>query len=633
MLLKSEIEVMKLSMDMGITLLILIGASIMFVSGKVRSDLVAVCALTLLVVLGVLTTNEALAGFSSSVVIMMIGLFVVGGAIFKTGLAKIISGKLLKLAGTNETRVLITAMLSASLMGSFISNTGTIAVMLPVVLSLASATNVNPRRLLMPIAFAGSMGGMLTLIGSPPNLVVSETLQKSGYGTLTFFDFTPTGLICLVVGTTLTVLISSFFLKGKNKGNSNKKKERSLDELANQYSLAKNLYRIRLNKESPMIEKTLKDLSIANLYRVQIVEVRRRQSHKNPFFKTIDYEMARSDTMLHENDIIYVTGQYEDVQQFAEHQKLTILGDDILEKEHIEVLDGLATPNIGIAEVLIPSNSKHINQLVKHSGFRENYNVNILGIQRKGIRLLTNLKEEKIKAGDALLIQGEWKHISRLSLEHQDVVLVGQPSQAAASIPLNHKAPIAALIMVLMIIAMIINVVPSVICVMVAAILMVVTGCLPNMESAYKTVNWEVIVLIGAMIPMSTAVEKTGAAALISRELVSALGGYGPIVLLAGVYLATSFMTLFVSNTACAVLFAPISLAAATAMGVNPVPFMLAVSIGASMCFAVPFSTPANALVMPVGKYKFIDYVKVGLPVQLLLGFVMIFAIPLVYPF
>lgn len=618
---------------MGLTLLILIGASIMFVSGKVRSDLVAVCALTLLVILGILTTNEALAGFSSSVVIMMIGLFIVGGAIFQTGLAKIVSGKLLKLAGTNETRVLLTAMLSASFMGSFISNTGTIAVMLPVVLSLANATNVNPRRLLMPIAFAGSMGGMLTLIGSPPNLVVSETLQKSGYGPLTFFDFTPTGIVCLVVGTILTVLISGFFLKGKNKSNHNKKKERSLDELANQYSLAKNLYRIRLNKESPMIEKTLKELSIVNLYRVQIVEVRRRQSHKNPFFKTIDYEMARSDTMLHENDIIYVTGQYEDVHQFAEHQKLTILGDEILEKENIEVLDGLATPNIGIAEVLIPSNSKHINQLVKHSGFRENYNVNILGIQRKGNHLLTNLKEEKIKAGDAVLIQGEWKYISRLSLEHEDVVLVGQPSQAAASIPLSHKAPIAATIMVLMIIAMIINVVPSVICVMVAAILMVVTGCLPNMESAYKTVNWEVIVLIGAMIPMSTAIEKTGAAALMSRELVSSLGDYGPIALLAGVYLATSFMTLFVSNTACAVLFAPISLAAATAMGVNPVPFMLAVSIGASMCFAVPFSTPANALVMPVGKYKFIDYVKVGLPVQLLLGIVMIITIPLIYPF
>lgn len=622
-----------MNMDMILTLLILLAASIMFVSGKVRSDLVAICALSLLVILNILNTSEALLGFASSVVIMMIGLFIVGGAIFQTGLAKIVSGKLLKLAGTNETRLLITVMLSASFIGAFISNTGTIAVMLPIVVSLAAQAKVNPRRLLMPLAFAGSMGGMLTLIGSPPNLVVSEALEKAGYTGISFFGFTPTGLICLVAGSILILFFSGVVLKGKNKSNSKRKKERSLDELVNQYSLAQNLYRIQLSEHSPMLEKSLKELSIANLYRVHISEVRRRQSHKNPFFKTINHEMAGPETRLHVNDIIYVTGEYEDIVQFAKHQKLSIISDDVLEKENITVLEGLTTPEIGIAEVLIPSNSRHINQLVKHSGFRENYNVNILGIQRKGEYLLNQLKEEKIKAGDAILIQGEWKHISRLALEHEDVVVVGQPAEAAASIPLRHKAPVAALIMVLMVIAMIINVVPAVICVIVAAVMMVVTGCLPNMESAYKTVNWESIVLIGAMIPVSTAIEKTGAAALLSEQLVSSLGSYGPLVLLAGIYFATSFMTLFVSNTACAVLFAPIALSAALALGVNPIPYMLAVSIGASMCFAVPFSTPPNALVMSVGKYKFMDYVKVGLPVQILLGVVMVFALPLVYPF
>lgn len=622
-----------MNIDMILTLIILLLASIMFVSGKVRSDLVAVSALSLLVILNILDTGEALAGFASSVVIMMIGLFIVGGAIFQTGLAKIVSSKLLNLAGTNETRLLVTVMLSTSFVGAFISNTGTIAVMLPIVISLANQAQVSTRRLLMPLAFSGSLGGMLTLIGSPPNMVVSETLEKAGFKGISFFGFAPTGLICLVAGTVLIIFFSKIVLKGKNKSNSRRKKERSLDELAQQYRLAQNLYRIQVNEGSPMLEKTLKELSLASLYRVHINEVRRRQSHKNPFFKTINQEIAGPETRLNPRDIIYVTGNYEDIEQFAKHQKLSMISDEIIEKDYSATLEELTTPEIGIAEILIPSNSRHINQLVKHSGFRENYNVNILGIQRKGTYVLNELKEEKIKSGDAILIQGEWKHIARLSLEHEDVVVVGQPAKAAASIPLLHKAPIAALIMVLMIVGMIVNVVPAVVCVMVAAIMMVVTGCLPNMESAYKTVNWESIVLIGAMIPMSTAIEKTGAAALLSEKLVIGLGGYGPLVLLAGVYFATSLMTLFVSNTACAVLFAPIALSAAIALDVNPVPFMLAVSIGASMCFAVPFSTPPNALVMGVGKYKFMDYVKVGLPAQILLGVVMVLTLPLVYPF
>jgi len=620
------------NLDMMLTLVILAVASVLFVSGKVRSDLVAVGALTLLVMLGILTTNEALSGFSNSVVIMMIGLFIVGGAIFQTGLAKMVSGKLLQLSGNHETRLLLTVMLSASMIGAFVSNTGTVAVMLPIVVSLAASAGVHPGRLLMPLAFASSLGGMLTLIGTPPNMVISETLEKAGYEALTFFSFTPIGLICLAAGTILIALFSRLLQRKEKSSSSKRHHQRSLEELASQYRLGNNMYRLKVNESSPIVNMTLKELSVSSEFHVHIHEVRRRQSHKNPFLKTINVELAGPNTTLHTEDVIYAAGDYDHIVLFCEAYHLSVMAEDAVEKKDGAMLDNLANPQIGIAEVLIPSNSKHINQLVKHSGFRENYNVNILGIQRKGSYLLRELKEEKIKAGDALLIQGEWKHISRLALEHEDVVVVGQPADAAAAIPLRHKAPIAAFIMILMIVAMIINVVPAVVCVMVAAILMVATGCLPNMEAAYKTVNWESIVLIGAMIPMSTAIEKTGAAAMISEGLVQSIGGMGPIALLAGVYFATSFMTLFISNTACAVLFAPIALAAALSMEVNPIPYLFAVSIGASMCFAVPFSTPPNALVMTAGKYKFLDYVKVGLPVQLLLGIVMVIALPFIFP-
>lgn len=621
--------------DMIITLTILVIAAALFMSGKIRSDLVAISSLIVLVLFGILTPNEALSGFSSSVVIMMIGLFIVGGAIFQTGLAKIASRKLMKLAGTNETRLLITVMLSTSFIGAFVSNTGTVAVMLPIVVSLAASAGIHPGRLLMPLAFSSSIGGMLTLIGTPPNLVIRETLMEAGQKELSFFSFTPIGLAVLVIGTTLIVIFGKLFLpKDAARSSGKKKRSRSLTDLAKQYQLSQNLFRVQVNDDSPLTGKSLLQLHIPSEYQLHIIEVRRRMSSKNPFFKTITGQIAGPSTIIEKQDILYVYGQFDQVERFAKDCKVSILDRQAteLDKDDIKT-ERFASSEIGIAEALLPPDSKLINVLVKQTGFREKYGINILGIHRKGEYLLHTLKDEKIRFGDALLIQGTWKSIARLAQEADDVVIVGQPSEMQAAVPLNHKAPLAAGIMLLMIVLMIFEVFPAVISVLIAAVLMVATGCLRSMDSAYKTINWESIVLIGGMIPMSTAIEKTGAAALLSESLVSSLGSYGPIALLAGIYFATSTLTLFISNTACAVLFAPIALAAAVQLGVSPLPFMFAVSIAASMCFAVPFSTPPNALVMSAGRYTFMDYVKVGLPAQLLLGVAVVALLPLFFPF
>lgn len=290
---------------------------------------------------------------------------------------------------------------------------------------------------------------------------------------------------------------------------------------------------------------------------------------------------------------------------------------------------------IGIAEVVLMSNSKLVNQPVKNSGFREKYNVNILGIQRHKEYILQNLKDEKMQAGDVLLVQGEWNNIARLNEEQSEWVVVGQPLTEASKVTLDYKAPLAATIMILMVVCMAFDSIPiaPVTAVMIAAVLMVLTGCFRNVEEAYKTINWQSIVLIGAMLPMSLALEKTGAATMISNGFVKGLGGFGPTVLLAGIYFGTSLLTLFISNTATAVLFAPIALRAAIEMNISPYPFLFAVAVGASMCFASPFSTPPNALVMSAGRYTFMDYVKVGLPLQIIMGIVMVLVLPLIFPF
>jgi di/tricarboxylate transporter len=620
---------------MLITVIVLALAIVLFVNAKLRSDMVAVCALAALLLSGVLSPEEGLSGFSHSIVIMMIGLFVVGGGIFRTGLAKMISGKILRLAGRSQIRLYILVMLVTSAIGAFVSNTGTVALMLPVVVSMAAGAAISSRRLLMPLAFASSMGGMMTLIGTPPNLVVNSALTGAGYGRLSFFAFFPVGILCVTLGLALLWPLTRIFLSGddREKEDDTSGNNKSLKELANEYQLAQNLFRVRVKRHSLLTNRKIGDLQITLKYKVSILEIRRKPSGRKPFMRTIDQKIAAPDTVINDRDILYVMGSFADVRAFAEDNHLDLV-DAHETEETVPVFSGrLLFDEIGIAEVVVMSHSKLVNQKVKDSGFRQKYHVNILGIQRHDKYLLQDLKEEKIQSGDSLLVQGEWHNIARLSGEQSEWVVVGQPLAEASKVTLDHKAPLAAIIMTAMVACMALNIVPAVTAVMSAAILMVLTGCFHNVEEAYKTINWESIVLIGAMLPMSLALEKTGVSTIISRELVGLLGQYHPVILLGGIYLSTSILTLFISNTATAVLFAPIALRSAVDMGVSPYPFLFAVTVAASMCFASPFSTPPNALVMSAGRYTFMDYVKVGLPLQLIFGVVMVGVLPVLFPF
>ena len=618
------------------TLIILALSAVFFVNGKLRSDLVALCALVLLIVFNILTPEEALSGFSNPIVIMMVGLFVVGGAIFKTGLGKMISSKILRLAGKSELKLFILIMMVTAFIGAFVSNTGTVALMLPIVVSMAASANISPGRFLMPLAFASSMGGMATLIGTPPNLVVDEVLSNAGFTDLSFFSFTPIGVICVLIGLVVLIPLSKFFLVKKEDGKDTKTTTgHSPKELAKKYQLSDNLYRIQIRPGSRIGGKKLQELNITQAYNLSILEIRRQSSSQGRFLKTVDQSLAGPHTELQENDILYVFGPFEKVNQFAKEQNLELTDTHVSEYVEGAEVEKLSVREIGIAEVLLMPDSKLINKAVKDSGFRDKYSVNILGIQRKGEYILNDIKDIKMHAGDILLIQGTWDSIARMSQKQSQWVVLGQPLEEASKVTLDYKAPVAALIMVLMIAAMVFDFIPipPVAAVIIAGILMVLTGCFRNVEEAYKTINWESVVLIAAMLPMSLALEKTGASNLISEKLVSGLGDYGPLVLMAGIYFTTSLLTMFISNTATAVLVAPIALQSAIAINVSPYPFLLAVTVGASMCFASPFSTPPNALVMSAGKYTFMDYVKVGLPLQIVMGIVMVFILPLLFPF
>ena len=617
-------ELTSLLSPINITLAILVIASIFFMRGKVRSDLVAVCSLLALVIFGILNPSEALAGFSNSVVIMMIGLFVVGAGIFRTGLAKMISSKILQTAGNSENKLFILVMLATASIGAFVSNTGTVAVMMPIIVSMAASANISSRRYLMPLAFASSMG-MFTLISTPPNLVINNALIEAGYNGLSFFSFAPIGFVALSIGVIILFFLSKLLIS-KNDSSDNKKKQgKSLKELAEEYNLSHQSYKIEVRDHSPLLNKSLAELRIATHYDVSISKIIRKIGNSR-FRKNFIEEVAGPKSIIQKDDIIYCHGEIENIERFISENKLHIENDD-RQETFSDFQDS------GIAEVFIMPNSRLINRTISEIQFREEYNVNVLGIQRQKEYQMHDIKDTKLHSGDALLIQGTWKDLANLDNRQDDLVLVGQPLKEASKVTLNQKAPIAATIMILMVIAMIFEIVPSVIAIMLAAVAMVVTGCLRNMEEAYDSINWESVVLIGAMLPMATAFQNTGVDTLISGGLVNKLGDMGPYALMAGIYFCTSLLTMFISNTATAVLFTPIALKAAVGMEVSPYPFLFAVAVAASMCFASPFSTPPNALVMTAGRYSFIDYVKVGLPLQIIMGIVMILVLPLLFPF
>lgn len=615
---------------MFITLLILLLSVIFFVNGRVRSDIVALCSLVALLVFNILTPAEALSGFSNSVVVMMIGLFVVGGAIFQTGLAKMISSKLMKLAGNSETKLFLLVMLVTSAIGAFVSNTGTVALLLPIVVSMAMNMKMSPSRLLMPLAFASSMGGMMTLIGTPPNLVVNNALVEGGYKALSFFSFTPVGLVCVVVGVIVLMPLTKWFLSkpgtlsGESAGAG-----KSLKTLVKEYGISNSLHRLQVSSDSKLLGRMIVELNARSKYGMNILEVRRVENSQNRLLKKVIQIAAESDTVLSDGDILFVTGNRENVHAFANEYNVKYISEDKGKSLSLDFYD------IGVAEIVLMPSSSFLNKKIKEAEFRTRYNVNILGICRKGKYIVQGLAEETIHGGDLLLVQGTWDNIANLETETNEWIVVGRPLEEAAKVTLDYKAPLAAGIMLLMIAAMVFDFIPiePVTAVMIAGLLMVLTGCFRNVEAAYKTINWESIVLIAAMMPMSIALEKTGVSAYISDTLVSNIGAFGPVALMAGIYFTTSLMTMFISNTATAVLLAPIAMSSAVQLDVNPTPFLIAVAVAASMCFASPFSTPPNALVMHAGQYKFMDYVKVGLPLQIIMAVVMIFVLPLLFPF
>ena len=596
-------------------------AVVLFATGKVRMDAIALMVIVAFVLSGTLTLNEAFSGFSDPNVILIAALFIFGDGLVRTGVATKMGAWLVSVAGNSETKMLIYLMLTVAGLGAFMSSTGVVAIFIPVVLSVSARMNTSPSRLMMPLSFAGLISGMMTLVATPPNLVVNSELLREGLHGFSFFSVTPIGLVVLILGI-VYMLAMRFMLKTDNGDSARDGRKRStFRDLIREYHLTGRARRLAIRPGSPMIGQRLDDLKLRERYCANVIGVERWRRFRRVIVNVNGVSEFRARDVL----LIDMSASDVDLRQFCGEQMLEPM---VLRGEYFadQALD------VGMAEVALIPDSEMIGKTVREIAFRTRFGLNIVGMKRDGKAMDGSVVDEPLQLGDILLVVGNWRQIALLAKRGRDFVVLNMPVEVDDASPAHSQAPHAIFCLVLMVALMLTDEIPNPIAAIIACLLMGKFRCI-NAESAYKAIHWPSIILIVGMMPFALALQKTGGVDLVVKGLMDVAGGEGPYLMLGCLFVMCAAIGLFISNTATAVLMAPIALAAAKSMGVSPYPFAMVVAMAASAAFMTPVSSPVNTLVLGPGKYSFSDFVKIGVPFTILVMVVCVLLIPVLFPF
>ncbi|SVT32047.1 transport protein [Klebsiella pneumoniae] len=596
-------------------------AVVLFATGKVRMDAIALMVIVAFVFSGTLTLNEAFSGFSDPNVILIAALFIIGDGLVRTGVATKMGAWLVSVAGNSETKMLIYLMLTVAGLGAFMSSTGVVAIFIPVVLSVSARMNTSPSRLMMPLSFAGLISGMMTLVATPPNLVVNSELLREGLHGFSFFSVTPIGLVVLILGI-VYMLAVRFMLKTDNGDSARDGRKRStFRDLIREYHLTGRARRLAIRPGSPMIGQRLDDLKLRERYCANVIGVERWRRFRRVIVNVNGVSEFRARDVL----LIDMSASDVDLRQFCGEQMLEPM---VLRGEYFadQALD------VGMAEVALIPDSEMMGKTVREIAFRTRFGLNIVGMKRDGKAMDGSVVDEPLQLGDILLVVGNWRQIALLAKRGRDFVVLNMPVEVDDASPAHSQAPHAIFCLVLMVALMLTDEIPNPIAAIIACLLMGKFRCI-NAESAYKAIHWPSIILIVGMMPFALALQKTGGVDLVVKGLMDVAGGEGPYLMLGCLFVMCAAIGLFISNTATAVLMAPIALAAAKSMGVSPYPFAMVVAMAASAAFMTPVSSPVNTLVLGPGKYSFSDFVKIGVPFTILVMVVCVLLIPVLFPF
>ncbi len=602
-----------------IVLALLVASVVMFVINKPRMDAVALLMMVILPFTGVITMGESLAGFSDSNIVLIAALFVIGEGLVRTGVAQRLGDWLTATAGKSETRLLVLLMLAVGILGSVMSSTGVIAIFIPVALRIAQSTGMSASRLMMPMSVAALISGMMTLVGTAPNLVVNSELTRQGAEGFHFFSMTPFGVPVLILGI-LYMLFARRWLDAKPVNEADTNQRPSLLDWVGEYHLADREQRVRVTSQSPVVGKTIKEIGLQDDLGASIIAIERRHRSARTLIS------PSPDTEILADDILFVDFLKGDTPAGSLSEKLAL---EVLPLTGEYFTD--RSQDIGMAEVMLGANSGLADKTIIASQIRTRHGVTVIGLRRGSAAFRGNILDKKLQVGDTLLVVGTWKQIQNLKSDASKLVVLNLPAEMDNVLPAASKAPHALACLLLMVGLMISGVVPNVQAAMIAALLMGALRCI-DFNSAYRSIHWKSLILIVGMLPFSIALQRTGGVDLAADGLMSVIGGAGTHVVLGSIFLITAMLGLFISNTATAVLMAPVALAIASDMNASPYPFAMIVALAASTAFMTPISSPVNTLVVGPGNYKFGDFVKVGVPFSLVVMVVSVILVPLLLP-
>ncbi len=594
--------------EIGLVLFILGASVVLFASEKIRVDVVAMMVLLALLLTGVLTTEEAFSGFSNPAVITVWAIYIVSASLTHTGIADILGKYIGRIAGTEEARLTFVIMAAVALMSAFMNNIGAAAVLLPVTIGLGRKAKIPASKLLIPLAFGSLLGGITTLIGTPPNLLASDALQEVGLAPFQLFDFTPMGLIILSSSLIYMTFIGRHLLPHYEET-----LHEDPQELNREYQLKDYLAELHVLAESPLIGKTIVESRLGESYDLTVMGVLRDGRMRLGILPNAH---------IRAGDMLLVKGSEEKMLSVRNEIGVTLMPEQEIDEHELQ------SEEVTVAELVVSQKAPFIGKTLKNANFRARYGLTVLAIWREEKAIAGRLGNVQLKLGDTLLVQGRKERIEEAGSDISFLLLTqrNEPSLRTS------KAPLNLLIFVSMISMVGLGWLHISVAAVLGAILSVVTGCL-TMDEAYKSIEWKSVYLIAGMLPMGIAMEKSGTAQFLSDQMIMLVGSLGPRGIMVGLFMLTTILTAFMSNAAAAVLVAPIAIQTAFSLGYEPHSFVMGTAIAASNSFVTPIGHQACVLVYGPGGYRFFDYAKVGLPLTILIWILMAIFLPVFFPF
>ncbi len=588
--------------EIALTLAIIVAALALFATEKLRVDLVALMVLLSVGLLRLISPEEIFDGFANPAVITVWAVYIVSGGLFKTGVADAMGRGILRMAGDREPRLIATIMVTCGVLSAFMNNVGATAMLMPAVVGISRRTKIAVSKLLMPLSFSSLLGGKMTLIGTPANILAMGILADHGLSTLGFFDFTPMGMVVLTTGILYMLLIGRHLLPVREGTQGGR----------DVYRLREYVTEVRVSPASPLAGKTLFESRLGRDYDLTVLAVERDGVSLSPIGR---------DTHVQIGDLLTVEASADDLMAARGALGLTIEAEGELDIERLE------PGNVQLIEATLAPHSGLVGRTLQGVRFRDRYGFTALAIWRHGETITERLRDVPLQFGDAVLLQGSQHRVRELQEGNDFLVL--EPLEVEQL--RRKKAPIAVASLALAVLLVVFADFHISLAMVIASVVMILTGCL-SIEEAHKSIDWRTVFLVAGMLPLGMAMEATGTAQYLADIMLDALGDYGPTALLAGTYLLAALITQAMSNAAAMVLIVPIAVDTALGLGANHITFTMAVVIGAATSFLSPVGHKANVLVLGPGGYRFFDYARVGALLTMALLVVSMIFLPLFWP-